>query len=237
MRSPVRYSWILPSKDEARSLPQLTHEISRVMAGYSYEIVCVNDASMDDTVAVVRRLRQTNRRILLISLSHASGKWAALVCGLGSARGSIIITIDADLQDDPREVAKLLPHIDRGYDVVSGWRKRRLDPFSIIVLSTLGNWLVSCVTRRTYHDLNSPMKVYQRNVLDRLPTMGSFLRFSLLFADELGFHTIEVPIVHRKRRWGKSKFGVRKYLRIFYDFFLIRLLFWGSGGLRKLDRS
>ncbi|MBI3559958.1 glycosyltransferase, partial [Candidatus Gottesmanbacteria bacterium] len=138
---------------------------------------------------------------------------------------------------NPREVVKLLPYIEKGYDVVSGWRMRRQDPFSIIVLSTLGNWLVSWVTGRIYHDLNSPMKVYQRKALDRLPMVGSFLRFSLLFADELGLRTREVPVVHRRRRWGKSKFGIRKYLRIFYDFFLIQLLFRGSGRLRKINHS
>lgn len=234
MRSAVRYSWILPIKDEARSLPQLTREIARVMAGRSYEVTCVNDASTDETSLVLGRLRRTNRHIRILSFSHAAGKWAALERGIRSSRGSIVITIDADLQDDPREIAKLFPSVDRGYDVVSGWRKLRQDPISILVLSALGNRLISWVTGRTYHDLNSPMKVYRREALGQLPTVGSFLRFSLLFADELGFRTTEVPIVHRPRRWGKSKFGLRKYLRIFYDFLLIRLLFWGSGGLHKI---
>lgn len=234
MRPAVRYSWILPIRDEARSLPQLIREIGAVMARDRYEVICVDDGSRDSTDRTLKRLRRNHSPLRILSFRDPVGKWAALDRGIRSARGGIIITIDADLQDDPREVRVLLRMVQKGYDLVSGWRRPRHDPVMIVTLSRLGNWLVSRVTRRAYHDLNSPMKVYRRAVLDHLPRVGTLLRFSLLFADELGFCTIEVPVVHRPRRWGTSKFGTRKYLRIFYDFLLVRLLFWGSGGIRKM---
>lgn len=233
----MHYSWILPIWNEVSSLPQLVDEIARVMRGKSYEIVAVDDGSTDETKRVLLGLarRRTHRipfvHLILLFLPSHLGKWAALRAGLTRARGDILITLDADLQDDPNEAMKLIEKLKEGYDLVSGWRRDRKDSLYKIVISRMGNSLVSLLFGRQYHDLNAPMKAFRQSILAHLPHEGSLFRFSLLFADQLGFKTIEVPIRHHPRIYGRSKFGLIKYLRILYDLLLIRLLFTGSSRL------
>lgn len=225
------YSWILPINDEAEALPQLISEIAVVMRDKPYEIIAINDASTDETARTL-----TSFALKVIRFTTHQGKWAALATGLKNARGKFIITLDSDLQDDPREVGKLLKKLEDGYDLISGWRRKRMDPLYKALISQLGNRLVSLLYRKHFNDLNAPFKVYRREILDDLPKEGSFLRFSLLFANRLGYKTVEVPISHRRRRFGKSKFGIVKYLRILYDLTLIVLLFSGSGRLGKVRK-
>jgi len=199
------YSVILPIRDENQSLPQLFDEIEQTFKGVTYEIIAVDDAS---------------------GYTDHIGKWAALREGIGRAKGQIIITMDADLQDDPRELPKLLKKLDEGYDVVSGWRKDRRDPQYKILLTRLANAIYG------FRDFSSPMKVYRKSALTKLPKEGSLLRYSFLLAHQLGFKIAEVPVAHRARIYGKSKFGIVKYFRIFYDLILLSLLFRGSGKLK-----
>ncbi len=205
MNCNIVYSIILPVRDEDASLPQLFTEIEHTFAGKKYEIVAVDDAS---------------------GYTDHFGKWEALRTGIERAKGSIIITIDSDLQDDPRELPKLLKKLDEGYDIVSGYRMRRHDPQYKIVLTRLANFIYK------FNDFSSPMKVYRKDVLDRLPKEGSLLRYSLLLARQLHLKIVEVPVAHRPRKYGQSKFGIVKYFRIFYDLILISLLFRGSGKLK-----
>ena len=230
---PITYSWVLPIKNEALSLPPLIKEIKKAMKGISFEVIAVDDASTDDTFQTLKDLGNQFLEIKIIHFAHPQGKWAALLTGISKAKGSIVVTLDADLQDDPQEIGKLLEKYQKGYEVVSGWRKKRFDPIYKVVISRLGNGLVSLLGLGHFHDLNSPYKVYKRKVLDVLPKEGTLLRFSLLFAHKYGFKVKEVPIIHKPRKYGKSKFGVVKYLRIIYDLFLIYLLFSGSGKLKK----
>lgn len=192
------YSIILPIRNEEESLPQLFDEIEQAFAGKRYEVIAVEDC--------------------------IGNKWEALRTGIEHAKGNIIITMDADLQDDPREVIKLLIP---GYDIVSGRRCPRRDPVYKIVLTRIANIILG------FHDFASPYKVYTRRALSLLPKEGSFLRYSFLFARKMGLRTLEVPVVHRERLYGKSKFGIVKYFRIFYDLILISLLFRGSGRIAK----
>ena len=222
----VYYSWILPIYNEALSLPQLIREISQVMKGREYEIIAVDDGSKDPLNFQIPRLK-------VIHLNTHQGKWAALQAGFKAASGQIIITSDSDLQDDPKEAKKLLKKLDQGFDLVSGWRKIRFDPLYKVVISRLGNLLVSILAGHHFKDLNSPFKAIRREVLDSLPKEGSLLRFSLLFAKRLGYKVFEVPITGRPRIYGSSKFGLVKYLRILYDLILVLLLFTGSGRLKK----
>lgn len=212
MKKPV-YSIILPVRNEARSLPQLIREIKSAMRGTSYEIIAVDDGSTDGTKGTFK-------------ISH-QGKWAAIRAGLARSKGNVIITMDADLQDDPKEVPKLINKLDEGYDLVSGWRKNRQDPVYKIVLSRLANAIYH------FHDFASSMKVYRREILEELPREGSFIRYSYLFAHNLGLTITEVPVAHRPRIYGTSKFGIVKYVRILYDLLLIVLLFSGSGRIRR----
>lgn len=225
----ITYSWILPIKDEEQALPKLIEEIKTAMRGKSYEIIAVDDASRDKTNQILETINFPNLKI--IRFPFHQGKWAALRDGLSTAKGEIIITSDSDGQDKPSEVKKLLKQLESGYDLVSGWRKVRHDSFYKILISKIGNYLISISTKKDFKDLNSPFKVYRREVLAAVPKEGSLLRFSMLFAYKLGFKTGEIPITHRPRIYGKSKFGIIKYLRILYDLLLVYLLFSGSGRL------
>ncbi|MBI4035203.1 MAG: glycosyltransferase family 2 protein [Candidatus Chisholmbacteria bacterium] len=227
----MTYSWVIPIYNEAKSLTQLVTEINQ-FSRQPYEIIAVSDASTDNSLLILRRL---SRRypIKVISLPSRQGKWPALITSLHHAQGNIIITLDADLQDNPNQFTKLLTKLNQGYDLVSGWRQLRRDTIYKVWISRLGNWLVSNLTHRRFHDLNSPFKVFRRELLTSLPLTGSLFRFSLLFAYKSGFKVAEVPIRHRPRRFGESKFGLIKYLRIIYDLILVLLLFSGSNRIAK----
>lgn len=230
----TRYSWILPIKNEATSLPQLIDEIVNVMPAFGWEIIAVDDASTDETWKILTYLKKQYTQLKIVHFYSHRGKWAALFAGFNIARGRIIITSDSDLQDDPREVIKLLEKLNLGYHLVSGWRKIRFDPLYKVTISKIGNFLASGLTKKTYRDLNSSFKLYRREVIDNLPKHGSMLRFTMLFANRLGFRIAEVPINHRPRIYGVSRFGLLKYARILYDLILILLLFSGSGRIRKI---
>lgn len=226
MKKPL-YSVILPIRNEEESLPQLFKELNKGMRSSSYEIIAVDDASTDSTYATLKIITKQRLPVRIIHLPRHLGKWAALRAGLAVARGDIIITMDADLQDDPQELPKLLGKLDDGYDIVSGWRKHRIDPFYKSLMTRIANLAYG------FHDFASPMKVYRRSSLKKLPHEGSLLRYSYLFAHKLGLHAAEIPVAHRRRMYGKSKFGVQKYFRIFWDMILITLLFSGSGRLKS----
>lgn len=228
----VNFSWILPIKNEASSLPQLLKEISQVMKNKAFEIIAINDASSDNSLTTLKSLTSQIPELKIINFKSHQGKWASISQGFKASNGQIIITLDSDLQDDPAELPKLLKLL-KSYDLISGWRKIRYDPFYKVFISRLGNFIASALTGHHFHDLNSPLKVYKREILENLPKQGSLMRFSMLFAKKLGYKVIEVPIKHRPRMYGKSKFGVVKYLRIIYDLLLVLLLFSGSGSLKK----
>ncbi|OGE42241.1 hypothetical protein A3B45_04405 [Candidatus Daviesbacteria bacterium RIFCSPLOWO2_01_FULL_39_12] len=226
----IKYSWILPVKNEDQSLPQLITEIGRAMKKRSgWEIIAINDGSEDLSPITLTYLSSLTPQLKLINFRTAQGKWAALRAGFEVARGRIIITSDSDLQDDPLEVNKLLAKINHGFDLVSGWRKIRYDSSYKRWISRFGNQLAAILSGQPFLDLNSSFKVYKREVLAEIPKHGSLLRFSLLFAKKLGFKVCEVSVNHRPRTYGKSKFGLVKYLRIIYDLILVMLLFTGSG--------
>lgn len=228
----IRYSWIIPIHNESQSLPGLFEEIKRINLK-NYEIIAINDGSTDNTGFVLKKLSKKTPALKIIHLKSRQGKWPCLEIGFRAARGQIIVTSDSDLQDDPEEVNKLLSRLDAGYDLVSGWRFKRHDRLYKVWISKIGNNLASALTGHQFKDLNSPFKVYKRELIDRLPLHGSLIRFSMLFADKLGYKVAEVPINHRPRLYGQSKFGIVKYLRIIYDLILIFLLFSGSSRLKK----
>lgn len=227
------YSIILPVRDESANLARLMDEIRSGMHGKTYEIIAVDDASRDASCRVLKNLIKSNPRLQIIHMSHHSGKWAALRAGIQEAKGNVIITMDADLQDDPKELTKFISYIARGYDIVSGWRKYRHDTFYKVQLTILANVVLSRMTGRVFHDFASPMKIYRKAALEQLPQEGALLRYSMLMAHQLRLRTIEIPVSHRPRQYGTSKFGVMKYFRILYDLMLILLLFSGSGRLTQ----
>ncbi len=231
-----KYSWVFPVYNESKSLPTLINEIKNVMKDKTYEILAVDDGSVDQSQEVLRSIQKKLPQLHILPLGTHEGKWVALGIGIEAARGDIVVTIDSDLQDNPNELTKLLIKLNEGYDIVSGWRKIRVDQTYKVFISQLGNWCVSLLTGKKFYDLNTSFKVYRQQMIHHIPLHGSLLRFSLLFAKNLGFKVIEIPIVHRPRIWGSSKFGFIKYIRILYDLLLVLLLFSGSGALRNIKK-
>jgi glycosyltransferase involved in cell wall biosynthesis len=228
------YSIIIPSRNEGESLKELFPQITKVMKNYRpYEILIIDDGSKDASGSILKNLSQKDKHLKVITFSTQQGKWAGLVAGLKKSQGSIIITLDGDLQDDPKELPKLLAKFNQKYDLVSGWRKTRQDPIYKVLVSNLGNNLISLLYNKNFHDLNSPFKVYRREVFENLPRAGTMLRFGMLFASIQGYRVVEIPVKHRARLYGKSKFGMIKYIRILYDLVLVALLFSGSGRIQK----
>lgn len=230
------YSWILPIKNEVKSLPQLLSEIKKAMRGKNCEIIAVDDASSDSSRTLLQNISQRDKSLKLVTFTSHVGKWVALSAGLKNSRGQIIITSDADLQDDPAQINKLLGKLASGYDLVSGSREPRKDPFYKILLARTGNRLAALLKMGDFTDFSSPFKVARREVFQNIPKEGTFLRFSLIFAQKMGYKVAEVPTTHRPRLYDRSKFGPVKYLRILYDLLLITLLFSGSGHLGKIKR-
>src|SRR3954470_14600276 len=197
-------SVIVPVLNEAPALPQLVRELAGVAAthGYNLQTILVDDGSTDGSWDVICELAAENTRILGIRLRRNFGKAAALSAGFHAAEGERIVTIDGDLQDSPAEIAALLAKLDEGFDVVSGWKRDRHDPWHKVLPSRVFNWLVSRLTGVRLHDHNCGMKCYRREVLPEVRLYGERHRFVPVLAAARGFRVGEIAINHRARKFG-----------------------------------
>jgi glycosyltransferase involved in cell wall biosynthesis len=225
-------SFVIPVYNEHESLPMIHTRISEVLASgpqpynSSYEIVFVDDGSSDASFAVCSGLREADSHVRVIQFRRNFGKTAALNAGFRFARGARIITIDADMQEDPADVFRLMQPLDDGFDLVSAWRKVRNDPPSKTLPSRLFNAVVARLTGVPLHDFNCGFKAYKREVVDDLRLYGELHRFIPVLAQQRGFRVTEVPVEHTARRFGKSKFGAKRLGRGYLDF--IQVLFLTS---------
>jgi glycosyltransferase involved in cell wall biosynthesis len=185
--------------------------------GRAYEVIFVDDGSRDGSFAVLQQLFAEDPHVRVLSFRRRYGKSAALAVGFDEARGSIIVTMDADLQDDPQEVPNLIRELERGYDLVSGWKKDRKDPISKTVPSKIFNTITAWVTGLRLHDINCGLKAYRREVTDEIKVYGELHRFMPVFAYKESFRVSEIPVTHHPREFGKTKYGVRRFLNGFFD--------------------
>ncbi len=199
---------------------------------YSYEIILVDDGSTDNSFEVCAALSRSFTSLRIIQFRRNFGKTAALHAGFALAKGGRVVTIDADMQEDPGEMFRLLEQLDAGYDLVSAWRKVRHDPLSKTLPSRLFNAIVSRLTGVPLHDFNCGFKVYSREVVDDLRLYGELHRFIPVLAHQRGFRVTEVPVKHQHRRFGKSKYGARRLGRGYLDF--VQVLFLTSYVRRPL---
>jgi len=219
-------SVVVPLFNEAESLGDLEREIreSLTEAQISYEIVFVDDGSVDDSFSVIRALHRERPRVRAFRFRRNYGKAAALAIGFEAARGRIIVTMDADLQDDPGEIGKLIDKIGEGYDLVSGWKKRRRDPWTKRYPSKLFNWVTSRVSGIRIHDFNCGLKAYRKDVTDDVRVYGDLHRYLPVLAHWRGFRVGEVEVRHRERKHGRSKYGVQRFVRGFLDLLTVVLI-------------
>lgn len=219
-------SAVIPVFNEAESLESLHAELTAVGRdeGHELDLVFVDDGSTDDSWRVISRLADADPQVRGIRFRRNFGKAAALSAGFRAARGELVMTLDADLQDDPREIPKFLAKIDEGYDVVSGWKRTRHDPWHKVWPSRVFNGLVGLLTRVHLHDHNCGMKCYRREVFREVRLYGELHRFVPVLAHARGFRVTEVVVNHRPRQHGHSKYGVRRFINGFLDLLTVKFL-------------
>lgn len=205
----VHLSAVIPLKDESDSLPTLYKELATTLKSIDskYEIIFIDDGSKDDSYRVLKKIKSKNKRVKIIKLRANFGKSYALARGFDNAKGKIIITLDADLQDDPREIPRLVKKINEGYDFVSGWRKKRRDSITKKISSLLFNKGTSLISGIKLHDFNCGLKAFRREVASVLYLRGELHRFIPVLAAKNKFKVTEVIVNHRARKFGQSKFG------------------------------
>jgi len=219
-------SVVAPAFDEERSVALLFEELQATLDPLAtpWEVVFVDDGSTDGTFAALTRLHDANENVRVVRLRRNFGKSAALAAGFEQARGDVVVTIDADLQDDPAEIPRLLAKLDEGFDLVSGWKSRRRDPWTRRVLSRVFNRLASAVSGLTLHDVNCGLKAYRAEVVHDLRIYGELHRFLPVLAHERGYRVAELPVNHRARNHGRSRYGLERYLRGFLDLLTVSLV-------------
>lgn len=222
----IDLSLVIPVYNEEENIPYLYPSVKQALdkPGLSYEVIVVDDGSSDGTLAQLEKVHREDPRWVVISLRRNFGQTAALSAGFDHARGEIIITLDGDLQNDPEDIPKLLELI-KDYDVVSGWRAKRQDPFlSRRLPSMIANWMISTVTGVKLHDYGCTLKAYRREVVKNLRLYGEMHRFIPAIASWMGVSVAEVKTSHRPRRFGRSKYGVSRTLRVILDLITVKFL-------------
>lgn len=219
----VFVSYVIPVKDEEESLEELYSRIRSVSENLSipFEIIFIDDGSSDKSFFVLKSISEKDNRVKIIRFRRNFGKASALSAGFEKAKGDIVITLDADLQDDPKEIPKFIKLIEEGYDVVSGWKKERKDPISKRLPSKIFNKLTSFLTGVDIHDFNCGFKAYRREVVENLEIYGELYRYIPALAQAKGFKVGEVIVEHHPRRYGKSKYGWERIIKGFLDLFTV----------------
>jgi dolichol-phosphate mannosyltransferase len=227
-------SVVVPVHDEERTVALLYDELESALepVGRSWEAVFVDDGSTDGSFASLTRLHNAHDNVRVIRLRRNFGKAAALAAGFAQAEGDVVVTIDADLQDDPAEIPRLLAKLDEGFDLVSGWKAHRRDPVTRRVLSKIFNWVTGRVSGLRLHDLNCGLKAYRAEVVRGLRLYGELHRFIPVLAHYRGHRIAELPVNHRPREHGRSRYGVERYVRGFLD--LLTVSFIGRYRYRPL---
>ncbi len=227
-------SVVVPLFNEERSLETLYREIADALdqQGQPYEVIFVDDGSTDGSLAVLGQLHSETTNVIVVHLRRNFGKAAALQAGFHEARGDTVVTMDADLQDDPSEIPQLLAKLDEGFDLVSGWKTRRNDPWTRRLFSRLFNWSTGVVSGVRLHDVNCGLKAYRAEVLRGMRIYGELHRFIPILASYRGFRVAEIAVNHRARQHGRSRYGPERYLRGFFD--LLSVTFMGRYRHRPL---
>ncbi|MFN8366238.1 MAG: glycosyltransferase [Candidatus Kapaibacterium sp.] len=219
-RGPSSISVVIPMLNEEESLPELIDQLEKVLEKASrgrYEVLFIDDGSTDSSFDIVRRYNRKNSRIHGIRFRRNYGKSAALSVAFAAAKNDVVITMDADLQDDPNEIPNLLAKIQEGFDLVSGWKKKRNDPLEKRLPSKFFNFVTSTVSGIKLHDFNCGLKAYRKDVVKTVQVYGEMHRYIPALAHWEGFKVTEIPVQHHARKYGYSKFGFSRYMKGFLD--------------------
>jgi glycosyltransferase involved in cell wall biosynthesis len=230
-------SIVIPVYNEAESLPPLHAELDATLKalGKSYEIIAVDDGSRDDSLPVLKQLAEHDPHLVVVSLRRNFGQTAAFAAGFDQARGQVVITIDADGQNDPADIALLLDKMAEGYDIVSGWRQNRKEPLlTRKIPSRVANAIITGNTGISLHDSGCSLKAYDYEVIKTVKLYGDMHRFIPAFASWMGVKVAEVPVKDRARQFGQSKYGFSRTFRVFLDLFTLSFLLSYQGKPMRL---
>ena len=219
-------SIVVPLYNEEESVEKLLAGILEVtnQFDFAYEIIFIDDGSKDNTWAIVEQLKETTPQLKAIKFRRNYGQTSAMVAGFDHAQGQIIITMDGDLQNDPSDIPLLLEKMEQGYDIVSGWRKDRKDHFSRVLPSKIANAIISWTTGVRLHDYGCSLKAYRSQCIKPLNAYGEMHRFLPALASMTGARITEVPVNHNARKYGVSKYGFERILKVFSDIFAMNLI-------------
>ena len=223
---PVDLSILVPLYNEQDNIPLLYTQLSEAVSslGRSWEIIFIDDGSSDATGGLIEALADQDEHVKAIRFVRNFGQTAALLAGIDHARGRVIVPIDGDLQNDPADIGRLLEVLDEGYDVVSGWRRNRRDPWSRVLPSRIANWLISRVTGVKLHDYGCSLKAYRREVLEGVDLYGEMHRFVPIYATWRGARVTEIHVKHHRRVHGRSNYGFQRVFKVILDLIVVKFL-------------
>lgn len=225
----MKISIILPIKNEEKNIPLIYAEIMAFFAGRAdeYEIICVNDGSTDDSFKALKKLALENNRLKIINFKYNFGQTAGLSAGIKEASGEIIIPLDADMQNDPKDLPLFIDKLNEGFDVVSGWRKNRWQGsfLSRKLPSILANKLISLITKTNLHDYGCTMKAYKREAIQSISLYGQMHRFIPAYIKWQGGKVAEVVVNDRPRKFGQTNYGMSRTFKVLLDLVVIKFLF------------
>jgi len=222
-----KYSIVVPFHNEEENVTTLYDRLKDVMehVGEPFELVFVDDGSNDRTCRLLEEIAAVDSRVLVVKLRRNFGQTSALAAGFDHAEGEFILAMDGDLQHDPGEIPAFLEKLEEGYDVVSGWRKERIDNFVMRrIPSRCANWLMAKLSGVAIHDFGTTFKAYRREVIQNIPLYGEMHRFIPALASWYGASICEIPITNVQRQGGKSHYGIGRTFRVFFDLMTIRFL-------------
>lgn len=220
----MKLSFVIPAYNEEDSLQQLYDEIIQNKGEHHYEIIFIEDGSTDSSYEIMQKLARLDSNVKVIRFRKNFGKAAALQAGFEYAEGDVVFTMDADLQDNPAEISSFLDKLDSGYDMVTGWKKKRHDPLNKRIPSKFFNFITSLSFGLKLHDYNCGFKAYRKDVIKEIDIYGELHRYIPALAHSRGFRVGEMEVDHRSRKYGKSKYGFERYLRGFFDLLTVKLL-------------
>lgn len=232
----MKFSVVIPIYNEASSVAALHHSLKYVMENLKqpYQIIFVDDCSTDDSLKMLKRITDSKGSLTILSLNKRSGQSAAMQAGFDISRGKFIVTMDGDLQNDPKDIPKLWNKINEGFDIVCGWRYKREDPKNKVIISKIAGFLRRSITKEKVHDFGCTLRIFKREVLDKIYLFRGRHRFFTLMASKLGYRIGEIKVNHSQRKYGKSKYNISNRMgESLVDFVHIN---WGGKMIRAKSK-